>query len=147
MNAPATTEWYLPLSRSDFDKLVKGFSSPWMEDKWRVTTTPKDNDTYTIDFVRSWTGISFYVLEVVADHPVSKSPAITSMTWESHTTSDWYLTDLDAKDSVIHLSRKCMKCELEGYPEVDWNTLWDIAPLFSIVQSDESKDPDLDIKP
>jgi hypothetical protein len=53
MNSPETIEWGLPISQSDFKKFVKGFNSEQMEDRWRILPTPKENNTYCIEFRRS----------------------------------------------------------------------------------------------
>jgi hypothetical protein len=128
MNSPETIEWGLPISQSDFKKFVKGFNSGQMEDRWRILPTPKENNTYCIEFRRSWTGDLYYTLEVAADHPDSKGPVIKTITWKSQTEGGVRLTHGMAKDAVIHISRAYMRSRLKEYPEIDWRKpeLWDI---------------------
>jgi hypothetical protein len=128
-----TLDWNLPLARPDFEKFVKGFNSSWMEDRWRLLTTPdEDNGSYTVEFRRSWTGDLYFILEVAADldRPSGKGPAIKTIIWEGNCYGDYQLTEITAKDQVVHVSRAYMECEIEVYPKIDPDTLWEIAPLI-----------------
>ncbi|KAF1824814.1 uncharacterized protein K489DRAFT_407561 [Dissoconium aciculare CBS 342.82] len=119
MNNPTVTEWNLPLSRSDFDKLVKGFNS---------------------EFRRSWVGDLYFILEVAADHPSGHDPAIKTIIWESLAEEDYQLTVATAKDAVVHISRAYMECEIEAYPKIDWKTTWEVAPLLEKAGSEVETD-------
>jgi hypothetical protein len=129
IDCPATVDWNLAISRSDFEKLRRGFRCRSQDDKWSIVRTCEENDVYTINFHRAGTGRTFYILELAADHPISNGPAIKSITWRLHPTPEYHLTDGDAKDSVVHIARNYIECGLEGYPEVPWKTLWEIVPL------------------
>jgi hypothetical protein len=120
---PLTSEWNLSLSRSDFDKLLKGFTSGMMEDQWRIKKISQEDNAYTINFYRAGTGITYYRLEVSADHPAGNGPAIKSIKWEGNPPSLLDLTDVMAKDAVVHLLRYYSVCELEAYPEIDLKKL------------------------
>jgi hypothetical protein len=120
---PLTSDWNLPLSLSDFDKLLEGFRPAMIEDSWRIKKISQEDNTFTINFHRVGTGITFYTLEVSADHPAGNGPAMKSIKWEGFPLSALNLTDVMAKDAVVHLLRYFSVCELEGYPEIDLNKI------------------------
>jgi hypothetical protein len=140
MNNPTVTEWNSPLSRSDFDKLVKGFNSGWMGNKRKIITKPKNNETHTAEFRRSWAGDLYFILKVVADHPSGHGPAIKTIIWESLAEEDYQLTVATAKDAVVHISRAYMECEIEAYPKIDWKTIWEVVPLLEKAESEVETD-------
>jgi hypothetical protein len=94
-----------------------------MEDSWRIKKISQEDNTYAINFYRVGTGITFYTLEVSADYPASSGPAIKSIKWEGFPPSALNLTDVMAKDAVVHLLRYFSVCELEAYPEIDLNKI------------------------
>lgn len=119
MKEPATASWGLSVSNADLEKLKAGFQPKDQDDKWHyyVSTT---ESLISVHVARSAFNIEFYVLDVIVkpdDEDGSGGRAeIASITWE---TSRGCLSEEEAKNSVVGITRSVLGCDFEAIPEYD----------------------------
>jgi hypothetical protein len=120
MQRPRTVHWNLPISESDYNLLKIGFTPRSMDDYWEMKPVYlEESSAYSLRFLRTWTGISHYVL-IIKD----QGPVIDSMVYESLTQGGNEITEDTAKKEVIALARGGLKCEIEAFPSLDGEVLF-----------------------
>jgi hypothetical protein len=120
MAYPETVHWNLPISLLDFEKLKDGFEAHTMEDKWEVKSTySKESNSYCATWTRSWTDTPFYALVLRRNLSKSVGPIIESVVFESFTYAAIHITAEMAKKEVVWLARGVLACDIEAYPEID----------------------------
>ena len=114
---PITAEWGITIKRTDYEKLLEGFSPRDMDDKWMCKTDKPDSEgNTTIHWYRSWGNMEVYnaVLEVIPNQTEDKDYAkFTKITWERKF-AGLDVPPEEAKGDVANLCRGFVGCELEN---------------------------------
>ncbi|KAF5024457.1 hypothetical protein F66182_3543 [Fusarium sp. NRRL 66182] len=124
MNHPKSVKWHIRVPGPDMVNLINGFAPQQMEDK-RMSRTdgPDKQGNVVVHMYRSWTGHEFIALKgrvsISGDHndlgDVEKNGGeIFEIVWEHRVTDESEpMTEEEAKDLAIGLSRGLMNCNLD----------------------------------
>lgn len=118
IQVPASAEWGLIVKRTDYEKLLEGFTPRDMDDKWLcITDKPNAQGNTTIHWYRSWTHTEQFAITVeVGGSTQTESndwAKLGKITWEKAVGSLDVPVE-EAKESVVNLCRGLMGCELEN---------------------------------
>ncbi|KAF1826753.1 uncharacterized protein K489DRAFT_313489 [Dissoconium aciculare CBS 342.82] len=117
MRSPRTIQWRIPISNSDFQRLIQGFSPSCMEERWVIESEYLDEgNAHRVRFMRSWTRNPYHELFIKEGE---KGYAIESLVYESVDESDQEITEDEAKELVISLARGWLECGIEVLPKED----------------------------
>lgn len=115
---PATTEWELPITRADYDKLLQGFTPRDMDDKWLcITDEPDSHGNTTVHWYRSWTDTEHFriIVEVGKSETVDDDGSwarFSKIFWEREVGSLEVPAE-EVRESIVGLSRGFLGCKLE----------------------------------
>lgn len=119
MRDPATTLWELPISDTDYEKLMKGFSPQSLDDKWSIYAVDLDDGRTTkVTIGRGWRWYRHYLLHVTRRSDDS-GWMIESMTWEQNKGDVIFISEEQGKKEAIILCRIILKCEIEAFPQYE----------------------------
>lgn len=122
MKTPTTAPWDLAISRSDTEKLQRGFNPAAMEDRWKChADAPDARGAFVVHVHRSWTGDEVFRMNVVVvvlaatvpdvgtDEPQPYA-RIADITWDR---GNGVFLDSEgkAKDLAARVCRGVMGCE------------------------------------
>jgi hypothetical protein len=125
MEAPATATWNLPISHSDYSKILKGWSPRDMDDKWMFCADEPDTQGNTIARIcRSWTSSEQLSITIAAGDP-SEIGTINA-SWAKITQISWVkvfaglpVDEEEAKDMACRMCKGMLRCDLENAPSRD----------------------------
>ncbi|KAG6368639.1 hypothetical protein INS49_002852 [Diaporthe citri] len=127
MKKPLTAPWDLPISDADVEKLIVGFRSRSMDDKWDLLIEePDENGNMSIHIIRNWLQEECYILHIVPK-PSSddgESATVQSITWEGNK-AGLQCSEEQAKKEAVMLSRGWCHCEFEALPHYPSSMFWD----------------------
>ncbi|KAF9701015.1 hypothetical protein EKO04_000882 [Ascochyta lentis] len=119
---PAKAPWDLPLSHSDYDKLLKGYRPEMMEDKWlSLADDPDAQGNTIIRICRSWTRNEQFLLTVsiedTKDEKGGNCAKIIEITWETQKGNTLIVDpgeegEAEAKKRIVALCRGLMDCDM-----------------------------------
>ncbi|KAH8767233.1 hypothetical protein F5883DRAFT_521859 [Diaporthe sp. PMI_573] len=121
MKNTATAPWNLGISRSDVEKLLRGFKPAAMEDRWMCRAgAPDARGDFVVHVHRSWTGDEVLRMNVVlavpdgdkaSAHTDDRYAAITDVTWDRGEGS-FLANESEAKDLATGVCRGVLGCHL-----------------------------------
>lgn len=121
MKNPATAFWNLIISRSNVEKLLKGFKPASMEDRWMCRADKPDaRGNFVMHLHRSWTGSEVLRMNLVLAVPDGdeasartdeRHATITEITWDRGEGS-FLATEVEAKDLATGVCRGVLGCDL-----------------------------------
>lgn len=121
MKNPTTAPWNLDISRSDVEKLLRGFKPTAMEDRWVCSAdAPDARGDFMVHVHRSWTGDEVLRMNVVlavpdgaegSAHTKEHHATINDITWDSGENS-FLATEEEAKDLATGVCRGVLGCDL-----------------------------------
>ncbi|KAM3087027.1 hypothetical protein ACMFMF_000959 [Clarireedia jacksonii] len=106
---PVTAQWGYPLTHSDYNKMLKGFTPRDMDDKWVVATdTPDAQGNTIVRICRSWTATEQFLLTIAARN----SNEAETKHWATIVKISWNkkpgaleVTEEDAIESAVNLCK------------------------------------------
>ncbi|KAF4452086.1 hypothetical protein F53441_5018 [Fusarium austroafricanum] len=107
---PDTASWNLPLSNTDYNKLIKGFEPQAMEDKWLCRADDPDTQgIVVVHMYRSWSGEEQISLAVAGDlnENITNGANIVEISWDKSR-----LTEREAKDLAFNICKWILGCQL-----------------------------------
>lgn len=111
---PATADWGLTIKRTDYEKLLEGFTPRDMDDKWLcITDKPDPQGNTTVHWYRSWTDTEQFAINVETEG--NDGAKFAKITWEKEVGSIEVPAE-EAKESAVGLCRGFIGCELEKAP-------------------------------
>ncbi|KAJ4339559.1 hypothetical protein N0V95_007749 [Ascochyta clinopodiicola] len=86
---PATADWDLKITHSDYNKMLEGFRPQQMEDKWMILAdTPDSQGNTVVHIYRSWGCHEYISLDVKAGDPkdtgAKEWATAVKISWNEH---------------------------------------------------------------
>lgn len=121
MKNPITAPWNIGISRSDVEKLLRGFKPTAMEDRWMCRAdAPDARGDFVVHVHRSWTGDELLRMNMVlavpdgdgtSAHTDERHATISDITWDRGEGS-FLATEVEAKDLATRVCRGVLGCDL-----------------------------------
>ncbi|CAI9631342.1 unnamed protein product [Alternaria burnsii] len=124
MTEPGTASWDVSISEADFAKLIAGFESQSMDDKWNVWSEEESHGgDMLVHFARSWTGQKVWILHLEANEGEGNTGGkIKGITW-AQKLGEIHISEEQGKRDATIMSRALLGCEVEALPEYDFRDL------------------------
>jgi hypothetical protein len=108
MTNPSTAPWNVPISSTDYSKLLNGFRPQDMDDKWYLhADEPDAQGNFILHIDRSWTGHEQMALIV-------QPTRISEIQWVL--LREAYGDESDVKKFAKSMCRGFLGCDLEALP-------------------------------